>query len=115
MAAATLGVVLFGGLSTSCATAAFTDAPDTGTVKVCNPDPIVFCDAGVPNGRNCTVTSADTDPRLKRLTPGTYADKCVVNFLGGHDDQGECILASVCKCEDTAYDAAAPPTFVCSP
>jgi hypothetical protein len=53
---------------------------------------------------------------LKKLTPGLYPDKCVVNYLApGHDINGECILASVCKCTDTESDAAAPPEFVCGP
>jgi hypothetical protein len=99
----------------SCATADFKDAADGGKTKICSQDPIVFCEAGVPS-KSCDVGTAESDPRLSRLAPGSYADHCVVNFLGtGHDDNGDCILAAVCKCEDTAFDAAAPPTWVCGP
>jgi hypothetical protein len=99
----------------SCATADFKEAQDGGKTKICSQDPIVFCEAGAPS-KSCDVGTAEADPRLARLPPGSYADKCVVNFLAaGHDDNGECILAAVCKCEDTAFDAAAPPTWVCGP
>ncbi len=108
-----LGMFLF--QASACATAGFKDAPDSGGVKFCSQDPLVFCDAGAP-GPSCTVGTMETDPRLMRLTPGTYPDKCVVNYLGtGHDDNGDCILMSVCKCEDRAQDAAAPPVWVCGP
>jgi len=100
----------------SCATAELKDLSDSGQVKECRQGPLVFCDAGDVGGRNCTVTGTETDARLKKLAPGLYPDKCVVNYLSpGHDINGECILASVCKCLDNAADAAAPPEFVCGP
>jgi hypothetical protein len=103
-------------LSLSCATAGFHDVSDSGQLKECRQGPLVFCDAGANDGRHCTVIGTESDARLKRLTPGNYDDKCVVNFLApGHDVNGECILAAVCKCQDTSYDAAAAPEFVCGP
>ena len=109
--AATLSVSVI-----SCATAGFYDKSDSGVQKVCRQGPLVFCDAGTLHGRGCIVTGMETDARLKQLDAGLYQDTCVVNYLApGHDINGECILESVCKCEDTAYDAAAPPTWVCAP
>jgi hypothetical protein len=109
-----LGVALFSQLS--CATADFKDVSDSGQVKECRQGPLVFCEAGANDARSCIVTATETDARLKLLTPGKYPDKCVVNYLArGHDVNGECILAAVCKCQDTDYDAAAPPEFVCGP
>jgi hypothetical protein len=114
VAGALVAVALFSQFS--CATAELKDVSDSGQTKECRQGPLVFCDAGTNDGRNCTVTGAETDARLKKLAPGKYPDKCVVNYLApGHDINGECILAAVCKCEDTDYDAAAPPEFVCGP
>lgn len=113
VAGALCAVALFS--TFSCATAGFKDLSDSGKQKVCPQGPLVFCDAGTNDSRNCTVTGAETDPRLMLLSPGKYPDTCVVNYLSpGHDVNGECILESVCKCEDTESDAAAP-TFLCSP
>ena len=100
----------------SCATAELKDLSDSGKQKDCRQGPLVFCEAGAPGERSCVVTATETDARLQLLTPGRYPETCVVNYLApGHDVNGECILRSVCKCEDTDYDAAAPPTFVCGP
>ncbi len=114
VAGAILAVALFS--TFSCATAELKDLSDSGQQKQCRQGPLVFCEAGVPGERNCTVTNAETDARLKLLTPGLYPQTCVVNYLApGHDINGECILGAVCKCQDTDYDAAAPPTFLCGP
>lgn len=114
VAAAIGAVALFSQFS--CATADFKDISDSGRTKECRQGPLVFCDAGTNDSRNCIVIGTETDERLKLLTPGKYPDTCVVNYLApGHDINGECILAAVCKCEDTSDDAAAPPEFVCRP
>jgi hypothetical protein len=100
----------------ACNPATLTDLSDSAAKKECRQGPLVFCDAGDISGRACKVTGTETDPRLKLLSPGLYADKCVVNYLApGHDINGECILQSVCKCLDDQADANAPPDFVCGP
>ena len=115
VAAVLLGTVLTM-FALSCATAGFKDVSDSGQLKECRQEPLVFCEGGTSDGRHCTVSSMETDPRLQRLAQGPYPDKCVVNYLArGHDVNGECILEAVCKCEDTDVDAAAPPEWVCGP
>ena len=115
VAAAIVVATMLGVALLSCATAGFYDLSDSGVVKVCRTGPLVFCDSGVLSGRACVVTANESDPLLKQLSPGQYQDKCVVNYLApGHDLNGDCILNSVCKCEDPSDDAAAPPAWNCT-
>jgi hypothetical protein len=83
--------------STGCATQETTDAPD-GSLPPCKPGPFIFCTEVGPDKPGCNTVDG-THPRLAKLPRTRYAVGCVVDYVGERDEQGNCKLDAVCKCQ----------------
>lgn len=89
--------------SAGCSSADTTQAPDAAQPP-CEQGPFVFCQPVAGDAPGCD-TAGTTSPVLSKIPQARYPVGCVVNYVGPRDEQGDCRLASVCKC---AVDQAAP-------
>ncbi len=76
------------------------EPPDAG-LKECKAGPVPFCAPVAPSAPNDPGCSSD-DPSSKLLAAlprGTrYPPGCVINFVGGRDPAGDCVLEGICRC-----------------
>ena len=91
-------------LATGCSTQETTDAPDA-ELPPCKRGPFIFCGS---NGGTCQPvgpevpgcnTSDGTGPLLSELPRNRYPLGTVVDYVGQRDEQGNCKLDAVCKCQ----------------
>ena len=88
-------------VSVGCSTQETTPAPDAA-LPPCNTGPFVFCEPVPGNAPGCS-TDEGSSRWLTRLPRATrYPVGCVINYVGDRDEQGDCKLEGVCKCEEIA-------------
>jgi hypothetical protein len=73
------------------------EPPDAG-LKECKPGPVPFCAPAAPNDPGCS--SDDPSSKLLAELPRAtkYPPGCAINFVGGRDTGGDCVLAGICRC-----------------